>query len=93
MIVVKDFIYKGKARGQVLIEDYKELKEPPIVEMKFFFLLRRYRASFVSTSLIYKKSVNRKGLPLKAEKAIKTTFQAETLMRQITTSCKLMLTE
>ena len=55
MIVVKDFFYKRKARGQVLNEEYKELNEPPIIEMKNFVLLRRYRASFVSTSLKYKK--------------------------------------
>ena len=39
--VVKDFISKRKAKDQVLIEKYKELHQPPSLELKTLLLLRR----------------------------------------------------
>ena len=32
--VVKDFIYKRKSKDQVLIQKYKELHQPPSLELK-----------------------------------------------------------
>ena len=60
--VVKDFIYKRKAKDQVLIEKYKEIHQPPSLELKTLLLLRRYSAS----PNILKFGMNRNCLSLKA---------------------------
>ena len=69
--VVKDFISKRKAKDQVLIEKYKELHQPPSLELKTLLLLRRYSAN--PNTLKTRKKQNR--LPLKARKAIKISFR------------------
>ena len=43
--VVKDFISKCKAKDQVIIENYKELHQPPSLELKTLLLLRRYSSN------------------------------------------------
>ena len=73
--VIKDFISKRKAKDQVLIEKYKELYQPPSLELKTLRLLRRYSANL--NILKARKKQNR--LPLKARKAIKIRLQAEVL--------------
>ena len=75
--VVKDFISKRKAKDQVLIEKYKELHQPPSLEIKTLLLLRRYSAN-INVLKIRRK---RNHLPLKARKAIKNRLQAEALRR------------
>ena len=69
--VVKDFISKRKGMDQVLIDKYKELHQPPSLELKTLLHLRRYSANlnFLKT----RKKRNR--LPLKARKAIKKGFR------------------
>ena len=85
--VVKDFISKRKAKDQVLIEKYKELHQPPSLDLKTLLLLRRYSDNLN----ILKTRRKRNRLPLKARKAIKNRLQAESLRRQVPPSCKLML--
>ena len=85
--VVKDFISKRKAKDQVLIEKYKELHQPPSLELKTLLLLRRYSANLN----ILKTRKKRNRLPLKARKAIRNRLQVEALRRQVPPSCKLML--
>ena len=85
--VVKDFISKLKAKNQVLIEKYKELHQPPSLELKTLLLLRRYSANLN----IPKTRNKRNRLPLKARKAKRNRLQAETLRRQVPPSCQLML--
>ena len=84
--VVKDFISKRKAKDQVLIEKYKELHQPPSLELKTLLLLRRYSANIN----VLKTRKKRNRLPLKARKAIRNRLQAEALRRQVPPSCKLM---
>ena len=64
---VNDFISNRKAKDQVLIEKYKELHQPPSLDLKTLLLLRRYSANLYI--LKTRKKWNR--LPLKARKAIK----------------------
>ena len=85
--VVKDFISKRKAKDQVLIEKYKELHQPPSLELKTLLLLRRYSANLN----ILKTRKKRNRLPLKARKAIRNSLQAQALRLQVPSSCKLML--
>ena len=84
--VVKHFISKRQAKNQILIEKYKELHQPPSLELKTLLLLRRYSANLN----ILKTRKKRNRLPLKARKAIKKKLQAEALRRQVPPSCKLM---
>ena len=77
--VVKDFISQRKSKDQVLIEKYKELHQPPSLELKTLLFLRRYCANLN----ILKTRKKRNCLPLKAQKAIKMRFQAEALRRQV----------
>ena len=43
--IVKDFISKRKAKDQVLIGKYKELHQPPSLELKTLLPLRLYSAN------------------------------------------------
>ena len=65
--IVKEFISKRKAKNQVLIEKYKELHQPPSLELKTLLLLRRYSSNLN----ILKTRKKRNRLPLKARKAVK----------------------
>ena len=40
--IVEDFISKRKAKDEILIEKYKELHQPPSLELKTLLLIRRY---------------------------------------------------
>ena len=55
--IVEDFISKRKAKDQILIEKYKELHQPPSLELKTLLLLRRYSADL--STLKAKKKRNR----------------------------------
>ena len=77
--VVKDFISKRKAKDQILIEKYKELQQPPSLELKTLLVLRRYSANLN----ILKTRKKRNRFSLKARKAIKNRLQAEALRSQV----------
>ena len=53
--VVEVFISKRKAKNQILFGKYKELHQPPSLELKTLLLLSRYSA-YLSTIEIIKKA-------------------------------------
>ena len=55
--IVEEFISERKAKDQILIEKYKELHQPPSLELKTVLLLRRYSADL--STLKAKKKWNR----------------------------------
>ena len=83
--IVEDFISKRKAKDQILIEKYKELHQPPSLELKTLLLLRRYSADL--STLKAKKKRNR--LSPKNRRAIHNRFKA--LKLQVTPPCKLLM--
>ena len=48
--VVKDYISKRKAKNQVLIEKYKELHQPPRIELKTLLLIKRIELASAPTN-------------------------------------------
>ena len=70
--IVEDFISKRKAKDQILIEKYKELHQPPPLELNTLLLLIRYSADL--STLKAKKKRNR--LSHKNRKAIHNRFDA-----------------
>ena len=83
--IVEDFISKRKAKDQTLIEKYKELHQPPSLELKTLLLLRRYSADL--NTLKAKKKRNR--LSPKNRRAIHNRLKA--LKLQVTPPCKLLM--
>ena len=83
--IVEDFISKRKAKDQILIEKYKELHQPPSLELKTLLLLRRYSADL--NTLKAKKKRNR--LSPKNRRAIHNILKA--LKLQVTPPCKLLM--
>ena len=83
--IVEDFISKRKAKDLILIEKYKELHQPPSLELKTLLLLRRYSADL--NTLKAKKKRNR--LSPKNRRAIHNRLKA--LKHQVTPPCKLLL--
>ena len=83
--IVEDFISKRKAEDQILIEKYKELHQPPSLELKTLLLLRRYSADL--STLKAKKKRNR--LSPKNCRAIHNRFKA--LKLQVTPPCNLLM--
>ena len=83
--IVEDFISKRKAKDQTLIEKYKELHQPPSLELKTLLLLRRYSADL--STLKAKKKRNR--LSPKNCRAIHNRLKA--LKLQVTPPCKLLM--
>ena len=83
--IVEDFISKRKAKEQIIIEKYKELHQPPSLELKTLLLLRRYSAD-LSTLKAKKK---RNHLSLKKRRAIHNRLKA--LKLQVTPPCKLLM--
>ena len=77
--IVEDFISKRKAKDQILNEKYKELHQPPSLELKTLLLLRRYGADL--STLKAKKKRNRR--------AIHNRLKA--LKLQVTPPCKLLM--
>ena len=57
--IVGDFISKRKAKDQILIEKYKELHQPPYLELKTLLLLRRYSADLSTLKAKKKQTVCR----------------------------------
>ena len=82
--IVEDFISKRKAKGQILIEKYKELHQPPSLELKTLLLLKRYSADL--STLKAKKKRNR--LSPKNRRAIQNRLKA--LKLQVTRPYKLL---
>ena len=70
--MIEDFISKQKAKDQILIEKYKELHQPPSLELKTLLLLRRYSAD-LSTLKANKK---RNRLSPKHHRAIHNRLKA-----------------
>ena len=83
--IIEDFISKRKAKDQILIEKYKELHQPPSLELKTLLLLRRYSAEL--STLKAKKKQNR--LSPKNPRAIHNRLKA--LKLQVTPPCKLLM--
>ena len=83
--IVEDFISKRKAKDQTLIAKYKELYQPPSLELKTLLLLRRYSADL--STLKAKKKLNR--LSPKNRRAIHNRLKA--LKLQVTPPCKLLM--
>ena len=83
--IAEDFISKRKAKDQTLIEKYKELHQPPSLELKTLLLLRRYSADL--STLKAKKKRNR--LSPKNRRAIHNRLKA--LKLQVTPPCKLLM--
>ena len=83
--VVEDFISKRKAKDQILIEKYKELHQPPSLELKTLLLLRRYSADL--NTLKDKKMRN--SLSPKNRRAIHNRLKA--LKLQVTPLSKLLM--
>ena len=83
--IVEDFISKRKAKDQTLIAKYKELYQPPSLELKTLLLLRRYSADL--STLKAKKKLNR--LSPKNCRAIHNRLKA--LKLQVTPPCKLLM--
>ena len=83
--IVEDFISKRKAKDQILIEKYKELHQPPSLELKTLLLLRRYSADL--STLGAKKKRNR--LSPKNRRATHNRLKA--LKLQITPTYKLLM--
>ena len=78
--IVEDFISKRKIKDQkILNEKYKELHQPPSLELKTLLLLRRYSADL--STLKAKKKRNRR--------AIHNRLKA--LKLQVTPPCKLLM--
>ena len=82
---VEDFISKRKAKDQILIEKYKELHQPPSLELKTLLLLRRYSADL--NTLKAQKKRNRSSP--KNRRAIHNRLKAIKL--QATPPCKLLM--
>ena len=83
--IVEDFISKRKAKDQILIEKYKELHQPPSLELKTLLLLKRYSADL--STLKAKQKRNR--LSPKNCRAIHNRLKA--LKFQVTPPCKLLM--
>ena len=83
--IVEDFISKRKAKDQTLIEKYKELHQPPSLELKTLLLLRRYSADL--NTLKAKKKRNR--LSPKNHRAIHNRLKA--LKLHVTPPFKLLM--
>ena len=83
--IVEDFISKRKAKDQIFIEKYKELHQPPSLELKTLLLLRRYSADL--STLKAKKKRNR--VSPKNCRAIHNRFKS--LKLQVTPPCKLLM--
>ena len=83
--IVEDFILKRKAKDQILIEKYKELHQPPSLELKSLLLLRRYSADL--STLGAKKKRNR--LSPKNRRATHNRLKA--LKLQITPTYKFLM--
>ena len=83
--IVEDFISKRKAKDQILIEEYKELHQPPSLELKTLLVLRRYSADL--NTLKAKKKRNR--LSPQNHRAIHNRLEA--LKLQVTPPCKLLM--
>ena len=71
--VVKDFISKRTAKDQLLNEKYKELHQPPSLQLKILLLLWHYSANL--NNLKTRKKRDR--FSLKAQKSLKSWLQAE----------------
>ena len=83
--ILEGFISKRKAKDQTLIEKYKELHQPPSLELKTLLLLRRCSADL--STLKAKKKRNR--LSPKNCRAIHNRLKA--LKLQATPPCKLLM--
>ena len=83
--IVEDFISKRKAKDQILIEKYKELHQPPSLELKTLLLLRQFSADL--STLKAKKKRNR--LSPKNRTAIHKRHEA--LKLQVFPPCELLM--
>ena len=83
--IVEDFISKRKAKDQILIEKYKELHQPPSLELKTLLLLRRYSADL--STLKTKKKRNQ--LSPKNRRVIHNKLKALKLL--VTRPCNLLM--
>ena len=83
--IVEDFISQRKAKDKELIEKYKELHQPPSLELKTLLLLRRYSADL--NTLKAKKKWN--CLSPKNRRAFHNRLKA--LKLQVTPPCKLLM--
>ena len=84
--IVEDFISKRKAKDQILIEKYKELQQPPSLELKTLLLLRIQQSLLL---LRMKAKKKRKRLSPKNRRAIHNRLKA--LKLQVTPPCKLLM--
>ena len=55
--LVKDFISKRKAKDQVLLEKYKDLHQPPRLQLKTLLFLRRYSASLSAIKKLVRNGI------------------------------------
>ena len=83
--IAEDFNSRRKAKDQTLIEKYKELHQPPSLELKTLLLLRRYSADLKTLKAKKKRNL----LSPKNRRAIHNRFKA--LKFQVTPPCKLLM--